>query len=169
MKLEEVIEKLSKDGQANAKLVDGYLDDFIPNQLLKSENLQQAFGISDKEMQVFYAQGYLDYQKGNFPKAAKSFEAMLALSPFTKKYWMGFSASMQLWKKYDRALKGYAMLALLDTENPYPHFHAYECYMAKRNTREAKKALKTAFEKVSDKYSSLKSEIERIKREKKWL
>jgi type III secretion system low calcium response chaperone LcrH/SycD len=170
MRLEEVIEKLSRhDRVANKKLMEGYLEDFIPNQLLKSENLQKAFGISDLEMESMYREGYMLYQKGDFVKSLAAFEAMVILDPLKKKFWLGFGASNQLLKKFDKALSAYAMAAILDTKDPYPHFHAYECYMGLKDEDEAKKALQNALEKSSSpSFNLLQTEIMRIKKEKKW-
>ena len=47
-------------------------------------------------------------------------------------------------KKYEEALYAWAMAALLDKSNPYPHFHAAECAFSMNNLRDAKLALKEA-------------------------
>lgn len=144
MLLKELIEKIEKDPSSKQKLVESYLDDFIPNQLLKSETLQQAFGVTYRQMEIFYAQGFAHYQNRELWKAEETFRWLVTLNPLEKKYWMGFAASLQLLGRFEKALKGYALAAFLDADDPTPHIHAEECYLALGNAVEAAHAKKDA-------------------------
>ena len=50
----------------------------------------------------------------------------------------------------------------LDSDNPYPHFHAYECYAALNNKEDAEKALNLASKLTIgvDTYRDLQEEID---------
>ncbi|MEZ5314848.1 MAG: SycD/LcrH family type III secretion system chaperone [Chlamydiales bacterium] len=147
--------------------IESYIEDFIPNHLLKSETLQQAFGITDYEMEKLYEDAYNFYEKNAYQDGLTLFRWLILFNPYAPKYWMGFAAILQLSKAYDKALHAYAVITLLDSNNPYPHFHAYECYSLMENRTEARKALELAYHHCSNQfaYAQLKEEIERIKLE----
>lgn len=117
-----------------------FLDDFIPNTLLKSETLQQAFDISPFEMEQFYADAYNLYEKDEYGEAAVAFRWLVLLNTFEPKYWLGFGACQQILGLWEKALHSYAMASLLEDANPYPHFYAWQCYTALKEPVEAKKA-----------------------------
>lgn len=168
MKLKELIAHFTEKEKTGTlpENLQTYLDDFIPNVLAKSETLQQAYGITTKEMEELYAKAYEFYQSNKYQEAFSLFRWLLIFNPFIQKYWMGFAASQQLLKLYEGALHGYAVAALLQDENPYPHFHAYECYMSLENREEALKALEEASElaAANSTYFALNQEILQLKR-----
>lgn len=145
--------------------IENYVEDFIPNILLKSESLQRAFGITDYEMEKLYEEAYEHYEANTYHEALTVFRWLVLFNSYEAKYWMGFAASLQLLELYERALHAYAVAALLDSKNPYPHFHAYECYMLMKNKEDAEKALELAYQRCNGKaaYDELKNEIERLK------
>jgi type III secretion system low calcium response chaperone LcrH/SycD len=166
MKLKELIRRIALNRHEEFPFADNletFLEDFIPNTLLKSETLQKAFGVSNYEMEEIYSEAYRFYQEDNYLEASTGFRWLVLLNPFIAKYWTGLAASLQLLEKYEKALHAYAISALLESENPYPHFHAYECYEALNNKEEAEKALDLAYQRTIGKaaYSDLEEEIER--------
>jgi|GEM_PF-799712 len=170
--LKELIRRISLSDQENFPFpenLEAYLEDFVPNILLKSETLQKAFGISPYEMEEIYSTAYIHYQEDHFLEACTGFRWLTLLNPFIVKYWMGLAASLQLLEKYEKALHAYAVAALLDSENPYPHFHAYECYVDLDNKEEAEKALDLSYMRTigKDAYRDLQEEIKVLKKE--WL
>jgi len=165
MKLKELIRRIAVNQKENFPFpedLETYLEDFIPNTLLKNETLQKAFGISYYEMEEVYSEVYSFYQDDNYLESSTGFRWLVLLNPFIPTYWMGLAASLQLREKLEKALHAYAVSALLDSENPYPHFHAFECYIALNNKDEAKKALDLAFKRTIGKasYSDLQEQIE---------
>jgi type III secretion system low calcium response chaperone LcrH/SycD len=169
MKLKELIARIAENRKSEFPLpenLEAYLEDFIPNTLLKSETLQRAFQVSSYEMEEIYREAYGYYYEDNYLESSTAFRWLILLNPFIGKYWMGLAASSQLLKKYEKALHAYAMAALIENENPYPHFHAYECYKALNNRAEGDKALACAYTKTLGKtvYRPLQEEIEKIKK-----
>src|SRR5262249_49793934 len=133
------------------------------------ETLQQAFGVSTYEMEQIYSEAYLDYENDNYRESTTAFRWLVLLNPFHKKYWMELAAIFQLLEKYEKALHAYAISALLESSNPYPHFHAFECYESLNNKEDAEKALELAYQRTLGKvaYNDLQKEIEQLRRELK--
>lgn len=168
MKLKQLIERIALQRQEEFPFPDNleeYLEDFIPNTLLKSETLQQAFALTNYEMEEIYNEAYRFYQEGNYLESSTAFRWLVLLNPFIAKYWTGLAANLQLLKKYEKALHAYAMAALIENENPFPHFHAYQCYEALNNKAEGDKALESAYQRTLGKavYQNLQHEIALVK------
>lgn len=167
MKLKELIEKISLQRKEDFPFpdnLDRYLEDFVPNTLLKSETLAKAFGVSNREMEELYKEAYDFYSKDLFEDASTIFRWLVILNPFTDKYWLGLGSCLMLESKFEKALHQFAMAALLNSENPYPHFHAYQCYSAMNNNKDAEKALALAHERTTNQetFSELKKTIEEL-------
>ena len=126
--------------------LEAYLDDFVPNKLLKSETLQEAFSITNSEMEEIYAEAYTHYDNGHFADAANAFRFLVLLDSFQPRFWMGLGASLQMLKRSDKALKAYAVVTLLDSKNPAPHLYASTIYKEMGETKEAQIALASAKE-----------------------
>lgn len=174
MKLKELLRRIAMNRNEEYPFpedLEAYLDDFIPNTLLKSETLQRAFGVSSYEMEEIYSEAYRLYEEDVYLESSIAFRWLVLLNPYVAKYWKGLAASLQLLEKYEKALHGYAMAALLDADNPYPHFHAYECYDALNNTEDADKALDLAYQRTLSKeiYRDLQEEIVSLKKSRGYL
>lgn len=145
--------------------IESYVEEFVPNILLKSSSLQQAFGITNYEMEKLYEEAYHHYENDRYIDAITVFRWLLYLNTYTQKYWMGYGASQQLLQRYEKALHAYAVSALLNSKDPYPHYHAYGCYMMMENKTEAIKALKLAETRCYEKpdYKDLENEIKQLK------
>lgn len=166
MRLKELLKRLALNNSKefpHPENLETYLADFVPNVLLKSETLQVAFAVSSYEMEEIYTEAYAYYQDDNYLESSTAFRWLVLLNPFTAKYWMGLAASLQLLEKYEKALHAYAVAALLDSDNPYPHFHAFECYAALKNKEDAEKALELSYKRTIGKaaYQELQEKIEK--------
>lgn len=168
MKLQQLIERIALDRKEEFPFPDdleSYLDDFIPNTLLKSETLQQAFGVSAYQMEEVYAESYTFYLDERYLDASTGFRMLVLLNPFVFKYWMGLGASLQMLEKDEKALHAYAVSSLLESDNPFPHYHAFECYRRQNNETEALKALELAYRRCQNrKYQGLREKIEAAKK-----
>jgi len=103
----------------------------------------------EKVLAALYANAYHLYDAGHFDQAIGPFQLLVTLNPYEEQYWMGLGAALQMNKSYEKALNAYAMAVLLDDENPYPHFHAAECYISLKNLDDVVKALNLAEEAAS--------------------
>jgi type III secretion system low calcium response chaperone LcrH/SycD len=162
VKLKELLQRIQKNPEAGSIDLDHYLDSFVTEKLLKSETLQESFGINNEEMELLYYEAYQAYQSDKYQEAFELFRWLTILNTFEKNYWMGFAATCQMQEKFESALKAYAITYFLDTDSPYPHYHAYQCYLSMNNHQEAQTALLLAREKTGHNplYQSLKNTIE---------
>jgi type III secretion system low calcium response chaperone LcrH/SycD len=94
------------------------------------------------EVEESYANGYAQYNAGNFTAAVDVFRNLCLEHPSEHRFWFALGATLQEAGSYDRALRSWAMAALLDGSNPYPHFHAAECCLSLQKREDAAKALK---------------------------
>ena len=99
---------------------------------------------SEDLVEEFYAYGFAQYQTGNWGEAADVFRVLCTRRPMEPRFWFGLSATLHEAENYQDALHGWAMAALLENEDPFPHFHAAECYLSMQNCEEAAKALREA-------------------------
>ncbi len=172
MKLKSLLTRIATEHhQGLPEDLEAYLEEFVPNILMKSETLQRAFGVTNYEMEEIYCEAYRLYQEDIYLESSTAFRWLVLLNPFVAKYWKGLAASLQLMEKYEKALHAYAMAALLDSDNPYPHFHAFECYESMENDEDADKALDLAYHRTLGKesYRDLQEEIGQIKKERGYL
>ncbi|NGX61239.1 MAG: Chaperone protein SicA [Chlamydiae bacterium] len=144
MYLRQLLHRIALNRKEDAPFpenLEAYLDDFIPNILLKSETFQEAFGVLNAEMEVLYKEAYDFYQEDRYHDALTVFRWLVVLNPYKYDFWMGLGAAQQLLSQSEKALHAYAAAALLDCENPDPHFYAHECYVEMGEKEEAEKAL----------------------------
>lgn len=167
MKLKSLVRRIAQQRQEDFPFpedIESYVEDFVPNILLKSETLQKAFGVKPYELEKLYEEAFNLYEKNKYSDALIIFKWLVLLNTYEEKYWIGYGATQQLLKNYDRALHAYAVAALLNHANPYPHFYAYECYDLLNNKNDAKKALLLAKERCVNNayYKELEEEIIKI-------
>lgn len=96
---------------------------------------------TDEETEAVYAQAYRLVNQGQFEQAEKLFEMLCQLDHFGAKYWMGLGICRQQRKSFEQAASAYAMVGILDHENPMPALRAAECYMALQQWEAAESGL----------------------------
>lgn len=107
-------------------------------------NMPQGKPLSEQEQNTLYASAYSLYQEGNYETAAQLFTQLILVNPFNHGFWLGLASSEQMRKEYTAALHAWAMVALLNNEDPFAHFHAGECYLSLNDPAEALKAFTAA-------------------------
>ncbi len=50
---------------------------------------------------------------------------------------LGIAACFHMLKEYKNAVQAYMICAMLDPENPIPHFHASDCYVEMKDNLSA--------------------------------
>lgn len=163
-KLQEILAKIQARG---GKLPDsGEFDDFLNHFILEkmpsSNTLQEAFDIGFVEMEMLYAEGYNLYTADAFEEAIPVFQWLAILNPFTPKFWMGLGVSLLMLKSFEKALKIFAVTALVDPDHPLPHYYAALCYDALREGVEKQKALNLSRRRAQQnpKFADLMKKIE---------
>jgi type III secretion system low calcium response chaperone LcrH/SycD len=106
--------------------------------------IQKAEGTPPIDTEAFYAQAYAHYQAHQSSEAAEFFTVLCARKPMESRFWLGLAASLQESQHYEKALSAWAMAALLEPKDPYPHFHAAQCAFSLNQMEDAFLALKEA-------------------------
>ncbi len=125
--------------------------------------MAESFALTDEAAEQFYAFGYAQYDTGNWQKAADAFSVLCARRPLDARFWFGLGATLQESGDYSGALNAWAMTALLDRNDPYPHYHAAECSISLKNIQDAQLALKEAEQRISSAAHPLKDRISVLK------
>lgn len=101
---------------------------------------------SDETLEGIYSFAYSFYENGWYLKAENLFRLLAALRIRNSKYWKGLGATLQMLKKYEEAAEAYGWAAINDKtiSDPYPHFHAAECFLTIGDTLRGLKALYSA-------------------------
>lgn len=167
MTLKAFLQSLLKEkGGVLPEDIESYVQGPFRDLLLQSETPQEAFGVTEQEMEAFYKEGLTAYEARNLPLACEVFHWLAFFNPFRKRTWLGLGASYQLSKEWLKALHAYAVASLLDLEDPTPHYYAYGCYDALGDLFERERALQLAAEKVYGRaeYAPLAESIANLQR-----
>lgn len=98
-----------------------------------------------------YGMAFDHYEKGRYLEAYDLFVTLAAIDTKDKRHWMGIGATAQMLKRYAEAVEAYSVAAHLDStlSDPYPHFHAAECFYTMGDIKNAWRAIESA-RKVAD-------------------
>lgn len=97
--------------------------------------------MKEEEVEQFYAYGFAQYGAGNWHEATDVFRVLCTRRPLESKFWFALGATLQEAGSYKEALNSWAMAAMLNANDPYPHFHAAECCLSLNMANDAAKAL----------------------------
>ncbi len=123
---------------------------------------KEAEGLPEIDAEAFYAHGYALYRSGQAKEAADTFRILCMRRPLDSRFWFALGASLQESDDWKRALHAWAMAALLDPKDPYPHFHAAQCSRSLNQLSDARAALNEAKQRISDDDHPLASPIETL-------
>jgi len=132
-------------------------------QMTTAQSEAKAKNLSEEEIETFYGYGFAQYNSGHWKEAMETFQVLCIKRPMDPRFWFGLGATLQEASDYLHALHAWAMVALLKPSDPYPHFHAAECYFSLQNKEEATKALKEAAIKVTKDHHLLEEKINLLK------
>lgn len=113
-------------------------------------------------VEKFYGYGFAQYGSGNWAEAIEVFRLLCTRRPLEPRFWFALGAALQETASYEDSLHAWAMAALLQKEDPYPHFHAAECCFSLSLLDDAFKALEEA-DSRSDSFHPLKEKIALLK------
>ena len=92
--------------------------------------LKEILGCSPEVIDAVYNQGYQYFQGGKYQEALSVFSFLEYVddqNPFRCSFTI--AACHHYMKNYFDAAAGYLLCSLIDSENPIPHFHLYDCLM----------------------------------------
>lgn len=166
MKLKELLSKI--DISDPLLFFHNYLQNCLQNAAagkLNHPTMQEAYALSDHDMEALYQEGYDHYQQKKFEEAALAFQWLVQFNPYIQKYWLGLGGCFQAQKKYEKAQHCYALAALIEPEDPYPHYYAAICAKALENEEDRQKALDLALERAKNNslHSSLIEKIRKLR------
>ncbi len=106
--------------------------------LHKGGTVQQIYGISDADLTAMFAAAGRYLTQKRYKEAADCFVFLTFLNPYHADFWMGLGQCYRLSKDYEKAIETYTMASVYDYDDPRPHFHCADCYLA---LEEGQKAL----------------------------
>ena len=109
--------------------------------LMEGAALADVQGYTGDEMEAVYHLAYNAYRQGKYPDARKLFQFLALNEHVESRFWMGLAATCQMSGEHRQAVAAYEMAAVLEATNPWPPFHAGECYMAMNDWERSAKAL----------------------------
>ena len=109
--------------------------------LMEGAALADVQGYTDDEMEAVYHLAYNAYRQGKYPDARKLFQFLALNDHVESRFWMGLAATCQMSGDYRDAVRAYEMAAILEATNPWPPFHAGECYLAMNDWEKGGEAL----------------------------
>ncbi|MEM1283715.1 MAG: SycD/LcrH family type III secretion system chaperone [Chlamydiota bacterium] len=100
----------------------------------------------DETIEGIYSFAYSYYENGWYDEAENLFRLLVSLRIRKYSYWKGLGATLQMLKKYEEAIEAYSWAAITDQSisDPYPHFHAAECFHTMGDYTRGLKALYSA-------------------------
>lgn len=135
----------------------------IEKVFVKGQTLKDLRGFDDAQMETIYSLGFNFYQTGRYEDAEKVFKLLTLLDYSEVKYWLGFGAVQQAQRKFDQAVKSYAMGMMIDMHEPRLAYHAAECYIALGDKANAESAL-AAVEEFAPEASEYKAKAAALKK-----
>ena len=109
--------------------------------LMEGAALADVRGYTEDEMEAIYHLAYNAYRQGKYADARKLFQFLALNDHVESRFWMGLAATCQMSGEYRQAVAAYEMAAILEATNPWPPFHAGECYMAMNDWEKSARAL----------------------------
>ena len=143
----EIVKKLAEmRGEAvdelSAKIGSEAADLFVRMLEEGTLTLKAAKGITTEEMDAVYSLAHDFYRTGRYQDAETLFKFLTVYDHLNPRYWMGLGATRQVQRRFDEAIKAYALVSVtLDVKNVKAPYYAAECFLAKGDREGARKAL----------------------------
>lgn len=102
------------------------------------------------DAESLYADAFAQYEAGRWEDAIEVFRSLCFHHPLEGRFWFGLAASLQESGQYEGALQAWAVSSILNRSDPYPHFHAAECYISLQNLNDASIAFDQALERSAE-------------------
>jgi len=116
-------------------------------QKLKVSIEDKAWSLEEKK--ILYRSACTFYQQKNYTLAHPLFMQLCATNPLEAFFWRGLAASLQMLSCWKEAMSAWCIVALLQEQDPTPHFHAAECLYLLKDPKEAIKALHQAEKRIA--------------------
>lgn len=118
------------------------------------EKLSQGEPLTDdfnhEDLALLYSMGHSLYKIGDYAQAQNVFQRLVISKPLERRNWLAYGGALQMNGDYEEALTAWSMAALLDDNDPLPHFHAAECLFSLKQPDEGEKALSEVERRLTD-------------------
>ncbi len=114
--------------------------------------------------ETLYSEGLSHQEKGRLREAIAIFSFLCSRRPVEVRFWFSLSASLQEAKFYEEALRAWGVAAILQDQNPYPHFHTAECCFQLHHFTDAAQALDRSLDRIEGAHPLLEK-IEMLKKQ----
>lgn len=91
-----------------------------------------------------YRQGVAAYRENDCDEALNCFAKLVVMEPLSADYWMGIASSLHKGQQLEKALSCYAIVGLLNDEDPAAHFYAAQIFLQWKDETEFFKAIELA-------------------------
>lgn len=115
--------------------------DFLEKAALKLQSTSAEKKWNLEEQKTLQLSAITFYQQKNYALAEPLFTQLCISNPFEESFWRGLASSLQMLNKWKEALQSWCIVALLQDNDPAPHFHAAECFFLLKEKDETRKAL----------------------------
>lgn len=156
--LDEQVENIA--GSANSESKNG-MRGLLGNLLFNGFSIMQAIGCPPGLLEMLYSYALELYKAGKYQDASPLLFFISQMNPKDKRFLFACAASYHKQKKYFDALNHYLLASALEPRNdPYPYFHAADCYLQYNQIEAARVMLQTAILAAGDapEYGKLKQE-----------
>lgn len=128
------------------------------NILQKAALPKDLLGLSDQMVEGIYGQAYRLYQTGRYNDASQLFRLLIMINSTDSKFTLGLGACMHMLKDFKAAAGVYSLCAVIDPDNPLPHYHASDCFLQMNDKPSALISLELAVKRAGEKpeYQKLK-------------
>ncbi len=106
--------------------------------------------LSQDQEHSLYERAFDLYERQDYRSAAPLFTQLVLTNPFEVHYWRGLASAKQMTHDYMAAVHAWGLVALLEEDDPLPHFHAAECLLHVEEVEDAQKAIHAALERCDE-------------------
>jgi type III secretion system low calcium response chaperone LcrH/SycD len=100
-------------------------------------------GLTKRQMDALYVQGYDLYSQAKYKEALPFFQALTFYNYLDQAGWLGAAGCYEMLKKHEQAISLYSFAAILNLDDPIPALHSFDCYLALKNYPKALACLET--------------------------
>lgn len=144
-------EQIKKAVEKAAGENDQTVKDAISRATRKGASPKDALGLTDAMVEGVYGQAYRLYNTGKYKEAIQIFRLLVMINSTEPKYAMGLAACFHMAKDYKTAVNAYAIVQVIDPDNPISFYHASDCFIQMGDPASALISLDMAIERAGEK------------------
>lgn len=148
---QEQIKKAMEQTGINAAQYQDSIKDAVTRATRKGTSPKDALGLTDAMVEGVYGQAYRLYNTGKYKEAIQIFRLLVMINSTEPKYAMGLAACFHMAKDYKTAVNAYAVVGVIDPDNPISFYHASDCFIQMGDPVSALISLEMAIKRAGDK------------------